>query len=304
MVMRRLLLSEKVRYTGAAPRPGRTPRRAVAALAAASVLFASILLAPAPAIADDDRDYLIGNVAVTGILTLFKGIYDGNVRNLTDGVRTLFYGAVGGWGFYRAKKLAGTGHLTDGIALSYLSASFVENAADGVNPLAYIRYGIGPVDLNIVTPFADKKKPTFRVELNMVDTICFFAFATESGSGMQAKHGMLYFTTDEIEQDEDDDYDVLGAACGRTIIYENDTERSVIRHEFIHAIQFNQIEAVSAMNKYTFESDKLPGAGSTDYSVRYNWLYVADTVIFNTTTSYEDRWYEREAFQLAPDISK
>lgn len=270
----------------------------------ASVLTAAIIvtapLAATPALSDDDEDYLIANVGITAVLTLVKSLFDGEVKSFRDAAKVFALGAVGGYGFFEAKKMAGRGDLTEGITLNYLSASFVENTAEGENPFAYIRYGLGPVDFNIATPWAKKDSPSMKIELNGVDTGCFIALSLESGADLKLRHGMMYFTTDEIEQDEDDDFDVLGVACGRTILYENDTEPEVIRHEFIHAIQFNQVDSVTAKNKYTFEEVRQPGDGNILFSLRLNWLYLTDTLVFNATTPYEDRWYEREAFQLAP----
>ena len=253
------------------------------------------------------------NVVATSLLTMANTwVKRGRAFTVKDAARSLFYGGIGGYGFYKAKEAAGRDNVHTGVALAYLSSSIVENTIYGENPLAYIRYGIGPAEFRFSTPLADNAAAFTTFEFDPVEAT---TVALNAGNVAEwgVKDGILYgVSKDNLESD---DLPVVYAQVGgRHIILDKDhaDQDYTWRHESIHVVQNIQYQSFFAVRSEQIKKSRigsyLPGYESNsssnssglnwvDADVRFGWFHLPVSLV-SDAGDYAQRWDELEAAQM------
>jgi hypothetical protein len=249
------------------------------------------------------------NIVATSLLTMANTwVRKGRSFTLKDAARSLVYGGIGGYGFYKAKATAGRGNVKSGVALAYLSSSIVENVIHDEHPLGYLRYGIGPAEVRFSTPLANKAPAFATFEFDPVEAT-FMAVSASNVSEWGIKDGILYgVSKDNLESD---DLPVVYAQVGgRHIIIDKDHtgQEHTWRHESIHVLQNIQYQSFFAVrseqiqNRFGFGS-RLPGDNYdkglnwVDTDLRFGWFHMPMALVTDQG-DYEKRWDELEAAHL------
>lgn len=270
-----------------------------------AVLVVALLL-PAPAArAASETEIAFANVGITAAITLFRGWLEGTVRDRESALRVLGYGAVGGAGFYAGKRLAGDRQISAGVAVTWLSNSVVENVAVGEHPLAYLRYGVGPLDLRIATGFARTRRGSLLLDFNAYQTVAF-ANTLADGDDLGFRHGIFYTRSNSsLGLIAGTDFDIAGLAYGRHVVFapglgarDNDF---VWRHEAVHVMQSIQMGAVS-YEPYQNLFAKAP----SEQFIRIGGVRIEGISLINDLATqdlaYENHWQEIEAYRIANGI--
>lgn len=267
-----------------------SPLRSVAALLAGALLGGcTVTQGVAP-----EREIAAFNVAVSSVGALGARAVRGKVRSFGDVAEALGAGAVGGLGFYGAKRLVGDGRLASGIALGYAAASVTENAAEGEHPLGAVRYGFGPLDVRARTPFARRPRPALAVEVNAVGALGL-AVLPVLGYRPVVEGGTLVFR----DNDPPAGLGIVptrgGFALGRVVGAEQDLP-AVIPHETIHALQSLQLSAITPA--YRLRDVTGHGPGALDLQLDWSLPLLGLSYL---AVPYRSRWSEVEAYTLVPD---
>lgn len=258
---------------------------------------AALLLLAAPALGQPNffgpsyepthAELAVANAGFTGLLALARAAASGNVESVPDALGVFATGAVGGTGFYAAKRLVGEGDFVGGVALAYASASLVENVASGGHPLGHVRAGFGPAEVRLRTPFAQGSGPRARVEVDPFATAALVALPA-FGQGVFVRGGVL-------------GYQDTGSARAIGRVFTADVaRRDVVAHELIHVLQSVQIHSVSPYGSTSAldPSWALTSAdGAVVWDVRLDGLRAVIGLI-QLPVPYRDRPTEVEAFEL------
>jgi len=264
-----------------------------------------IVFLASPSRAATETEIALANVGITAGFTLLRGWLEGNVRDRKSALRVLGYGAAGGAGFYAGKRLAGDRQIGAGIAVTWLSNSVVENVAVGEHPLGYLRYGIGPVDLRIATPFVRTRRGRVLVDFNAYQTAAIVNTLAD-GDDLGFRYGIFYTRSNSsLGLIAGTDFDIAGLAYGRHVVFAPGLTRraddAVWRHEAVHVAQSIQMGAVS-YEPY----QNLFAKGPSDKFVRIGGVRIEGVSLLNDLathkSAYENHWQEIEAYRLANGI--
>ena len=246
------------------------------------------------------------NVGGTAALVLGRGVLEGGVSDLGDGVEALAWGAASGAAFYGAKVAAGRGRPALGYGIAVVAASVAENAAGSAGPLSHLRLPLGPVDVRLRTPLARAGRPSgvrggaeaLAVELDPLALAATVAVPL-SGGRPRLRRGVPLWEFDDLGGRPG--YVRRGRTMGRTVLLEADAPPAVLAHETIHRIQGMQTAAVTPFGTL---GAIVPGARSTAldgdvaFDVRSEWLYGVQVALWLSLADYLDRWPEAEARAL------
>lgn len=267
------------------------------------------------ALAQDRPALAAINVGVQSGLTLARRAVEGKVRGWRDVWRTLGWGAVSGAGFHGAKAFAGSGNLTAGWMVANVSASVSENTAAGLHPLAQIGYSIGPVRFRVPIPaFQDDADAHVYMDVSAYQVVAL-AGARLLHEGSTFKGGAIVFERGAPYRfDTDDDLGhICGAAagmfpgvwtaapaatCGRVAATWN--------HEFVHAIQSLQFDAVEPALPWLFNDRDEAGRPARKAWLRFEQVKIGlvnipEELVEVLAFPYRRQWREIEAFRLAED---
>lgn len=252
------------------------------------------------------------NVVATSLLTMANTwVKKGRSFTIKDAARSLFYGGIGGYGFYKAKEAAGKDNVQTGVALAYLSSSIVENTIHDENPLAYIRYGVGPAEFRFSTPLAKNAAAFTTFEFDPIEATTV-ALNVSKVDKWGIKDGILYgVSKDNLESD---DLPVVYAQVGgRHIIIDKDhtEQEDTWRHESIHVIQNIQYQSFFSVRSeqikksrigsylpgYESSSNRSSGLNWVDADVRFGWFHLPMALVTDSG-DYSQRWDELEAAQM------
>lgn len=239
------------------------------------------------------------NAVTTGTLSLVHAWLSGNVESRSDAVLAFAGGAVGGLGFYEAKRLIATEHEVSGIALAHLSASLVRNIAHAENPLSLLCAGPGPVDVCFRTGLQRGQNPGLVVEANAL-AVGALVVLPMLGVRPAFRSGHLYYLTDRSLGTRGD-FTRRGAAFGRTIVVHRHAPREIWAHEMIHAVQSMQIGAVTPYRHFSsFMPEASHGRGTQkvlSWDLQVDWLFLGVGAV-TELAPYHRQWTELEAYRL------
>jgi hypothetical protein len=266
-------------------------------LVLASFIWATMFLAPAPQKAASESTIQLYNVAGQAAFTLLRGLIQGKVKSFKDVTKMLLYGSVAGYGFYQAKKMIGNGQVTTGMILANLSASVTENVACGYHPLAFIGYSLGPVRVEVATPFAKSPTATFNISVSPSDLITLY-YAIKQSDHISFRNGMFTFTADNPVYDN-----ALGWTRGIYPTVLADQADYVFNHEAVHVAQHLQLMSISpewSMCCKTGCTDKKPSLFKIN-GVRYNALGLGLDLLTYKVQDYQKNLFEVEAYHFASE---
>lgn len=211
--------------------------------------FCPVFLTPKPADATSDEQILTYNVLITGTLNVLRSTLEGDVDSWEDGVRVFAWGGVGGAGFYEAKQEIAEGDYSEGMVLSNLSYSIVENSAEGHHPLSSLGYSVGPLRFHYNTLYHPSPRGHVSVDYSLTQTLAFgLALSINEGDDISFEHGQFVLRSEEDIGGDDEENVVLGANVGYFNILSpgsHSKDSNVYRHEFIHGVQSMQIASTS-----------------------------------------------------------
>ena len=274
-------------------------------------LSALILALPAaaqsrPGVVDDpalsDRERIaLANVGLTSLFTLARGVVEGEVRSVGDGLEAAAWGAVAGAGFYAAKDQVGRGRGALGVGLAFASASVAENAAAGGGVAGHVRVGFGPVDLRLRTPLATRPGPALGVEIDPLGAVALVAVPITGGRPI-VRGGVLTYDHPALDRTSSGGLHTPGTTIGRVVLTEEDPYDLVVRHETIHLIQAVQASAVTpygTLGRVWRGGRRTTRGGAVQWDLRTDWLYgVVGGLDRLLADGPEDGWGEFEAYEL------
>jgi hypothetical protein len=257
--------------------------------------LALILLLALPLRAADRAEVAAMNVASTALFTwLGCAVHARFTRSTAPHARCLAVGALGGAGYYGAKKLAGDGHITTGWLVSNLVSSVVENTTAGEHPLGRIGYTFGPMRFRIATPFERSRQSLVDVDLSVIET-GYLVRALNDADDVDIRDGMIWYETKNPSTD-DQGRVTHGYTWGIYPGVWSGAATDVWNHEAVHAVQSMQLDSVEPP---ALTLDNAPHRFRVRY-VRLGALNLVDNVGAQILP-YEDRWVEIEAYRLAED---
>lgn len=255
----------------------------------------ALLLIALPLQAADRQKIAALNIAATSLFT-YAGcwVQAKLARTAPKHARCLAAGAVGGAGFYQAKRLAGDGHITTAWLVANLAGSAVENTTAGEHPLSRIGYTFGPLRLRLATPLDRARESVLDVDLNAAET-GYLARAFLDADDVDIRDGMIWYETDDPEV-RDDGRIVHGFTWGVFPGVWSGAGREVANHEAVHAVQAVQLDSVEPP-ALTLDRERRP--------IRVRYLRLGTVNLADNLSSqllpYEERWVEIEAYRLAQD---
>ena len=243
----------------------------------------------------------LANVGLTSLFTLARGVAEGRVRSVRDGLEVAGWGAVAGAGFYAAKDQVGRGRGALGVGLAFASASLAENAAAGGGVAGHVRVGFGPLDLRLRTPLATRPGPALGVEIDPLGAVALVAVPLSGGQPV-VRGGVLMYDHPALDRTGGGNTRTPGTAIGRVVLTEEDPDDLVVRHETIHLIQAVQASAVTpygTLGSVWRGGRHTARGGAVQWDVRTDWLYGTvgglDRLLADGP---EDGWGEFEAYTL------
>lgn len=255
---------------------------------------------PDPLFSERER-IALANVGLTSVFALARGLAEGRVRTVRDGVEVAGWGAVAGAGFYAAKDQVGRGRGALGLGLAFASASLAENAATGGGVAGHVRVGFGPADLRLRTPLATRPGLAVAVEVDPLGAVALVAVPLTGGRPV-VRGGALTYVHPALERQQSGGFYTPGMAVGRVVLTEDDPRDLVVRHETIHLVQAVQASAVTPYGTLgsAWRGGRLTSrGGAVRWDVRTDWLYGAlgglDKLLADGP---EDGWAEFEAYGL------
>jgi hypothetical protein len=263
-------------------------RRTIAAATAAALLNVPLHAA--------DRERIAAiNVAGTTLVTYLGCIVHAKLTHTAPKhARCLAAGAIGGAGYYQAKRMAGDGHVTTAWLVANLTSSVVENTTAGEHPLARLGYSFGPLRLRVATPLDRTRESLLDVDLNAAE-LGYLARAFFDADDVDIRDGMIWYETRQPSVDEQGRA-VHGYTWGLFPGVWSGARKDVWNHEAVHAVQALQLDSVEPP-ALTLDRERRP------VRVRYlrlGALNLADN-LGTQLLPYEDRWEEIEAYRLAND---
>jgi hypothetical protein len=251
---------------------------------------ALLLLLTLPLHAAEREKIAVLNVAATSLFTYLSCVLQKHARP----VACLGAGAVGGLGFYQAKRLAGDGHITTAWLLANLSGSVVENTTAGEHPLSRIGYSFGPLRLRVATPLDRARESLLDIDVSAVET-GYMTRAFLDADDVDIRDGLVWYETDDPDVD-DEGRIIHGFTWGLFPGTWSAARDDVWNHEAVHAVQSLQLDSVEPPLLTLDRERRL-------VRVRYlraGALNFADNVSAQLVP-YEERWVEIEAYRFAED---
>jgi hypothetical protein len=258
-------------------------------------LATAVALLTVSAHAAERRDIAALNVASTTLVTWAGCLVHAKLTHTAPKhARCLAAGAIGGAGYYQAKRIAGECHVTTAWLLANLTSSVVENTTAGEHPLARVGYSFGPLRLRVATPFDEKKESLLDIDVNAAE-VGYLARAFLDADDVDVRDGMIWYETKAASVDEQG-RSVQGYTWGLFPGVWSGARDEVWHHEAVHAVQALQLDAVE------------PPALTLDRERRRVRVRHLRLGLLNLTDNmsaqllpYEDRWVEIEAYRLAGD---
>ncbi len=258
------------------------------------------LEANGPAFSDRER-IALANVGLTSLFTVARGVAEGRVRSVGEGLEAAAWGAAAGAGFYAAKDQVGRGRGALGVGLAFASASLAENAATGGGPLGHVRVGFGPLDLRVRTPLATRPGPALGVGVDPLAAVALVAVPLSGGRPV-VRGGVLVYEHSALDRTGTGGTYASGTTLGRVVLMERDPAPHVPRHEMIHLIQTVQASAVTPrgmLGDVWRGGRRTSPNGAVQWDVRMDWLYASlgalDKLLADGPKS---GWAEAEAYEL------
>lgn len=246
------------------------------------------------------RNNIVANALFT---TLFRSL-NGELKSWSDVGESVFYGGAAGYLFYKGREMIGDGHENAGIFTTYLASSITENTTLNEHPLAYLRMGIGPLDIRAATPWATRHEPAVSIGVNAIDAFGLVtSMVSNKADDYRLRNGVVTATDRGIIEDDFDGYTV-----GRTVFIKEEAQDDLglWRHELIHTTQYVQYSSFGAMGYNPFDFDKLKTQtteqSSVGMHVRIEWFNAIVNQL-DQNRDYQDRWSEIEAARLAQNTS-
>lgn len=261
-----------------------------------SALIVVLILLPAPAYATSESKVRNINILLTSAMAVITTYIYGEIDNFDDLAKVASIGAVGGYGFYESRRMIGRGHIEQGLALSYFSSSVVENTTLGHHPLAHIRYGVGPIEMRVRTPFAAANRKHadawLYIDVDYIETVYALDLLT-GANRVGIKRGLLYGEVDKIDIHG---INAIGEARGRNVVFRKDYihDETLWRHEAVHVSQAIQMSSFLDPHRRYGHSFATPLPG-VRVGLRANYTYGALLLTEQLFVPYEQRWSEREA---------
>ena len=200
--------------------------------------LALLLVLALPLHAADRAKIAILNIGATSLFTYLSCVIQKHARPRA----CLAAGAIGGAGFYQAKRLAGDGHVTGAWLLANLAGSVVENTTAGEHPLSRIGYSFGPLRLRVATPLDRAKESLVDVDLSAIETV-YMTRAFLDADDVDIRDGMVWYETTGPRFDEDGRV-VHGFTWGLFPGVWSEARGDVWNHEAVHAVQSLQLDSV------------------------------------------------------------
>lgn len=256
------------------------------------------------AIAADRQRIRTINISSQAVMTLVSGVIQRKVHTLSDVLRCLGSGAVGGYGSYQAKILVSKGEVQTGWLIANVATSLSENAVAGRNPISQLGYTIGPIRLRIAMPRLDREGDSYvYVDVSEYETIALIR-SFQNNDRVRLRSGMVAFERDTPYPAEDGVGPFSGTAWGVYPAVWVGARREVWHHEVIHAIQSLQGSAVEpSFAIFTYKPNRR--INDRRRFIRFEHLKLG-IVNFGDDymtgrQEYEQRWTEIEAYRIAQD---
>lgn len=243
--------------------------------------------------AASEKTVVLGNVLGSSVMSLARGLIQGQVHSFKDAAKMLAYGAASGYGFYEAKKQVAAGHTFSGVLLANLSASVVDNVTSGEGPLSYLGLTLPLVRIEVATPLARHPRSLLNFSFSPRDIISL-VMSFSKADRVSLKGGVLAFEADKPLADN-----VLGWAYGIFPTVVTGKPEWVFRHEMVHVVQSLQLMAASPepfLKNHRRDEGKmklLHFAG-----VRAQALGLVNDLTLAKLQSYDNYWKEAEAYSL------
>lgn len=258
-------------------------------------IVALLLVLTIPVHAADRQKIAALNVAMTSLVTWAGCLAHAKItRTVPKHARCLAAGAIGGAGFYQAKRLAGDGHITTAWLVANVAGSVVENTTAGDHPLGRIGYSFGPLRFRFATPFDVARESYLDIDLSVAE-VGYMVRAFDDADDVDLRDAMIWYET------EDPDFDERGRAVhgftwGLFPGVWTRAANDVWRHEAVHAVQALQLDSVEPP---ALVLDRQPRLVRVRH-LRAGALNLADN-LSSQLVPYEDRWVEIEAYRFAED---
>jgi hypothetical protein len=241
------------------------------------------------------------NIGAQAIVTVVSGYVQGHCRG-RDLWRCLTAGAVAGYGFYEAKNMVSHNDVTAGWLVANVAASLSENVAAGKHPLAQVGYSLGPVRVRVpICRFDPRADSYVYVDASLAQTVAMW-HAMGDNDSMHLRRGMIMFERDSPYPASDGGtFD--GYTWGMFPGVAPAADRELWHHEIIHAVQSLQAQSVEpSLRILTYT----PPPPARKRFVRFEHLHLGVIEGLNSLAtdqqSYEDRWNEIEAYDIAQDV--
>ncbi len=288
-----------------------------------SALIIVGMLLSSPAYATSESKARNINILMTSALAVITAYVYGEIHNFEDLTKVAAVGAVGGYGFYESRKIIAKGNIEQGLAMSYFSSSIVENTTLGLHPLSHIRYGVGPIELRLTTPFATQSSilhqssashqnaiqaytqdwiqswldsdTWLHIDVDYIETVYALDLLANANS-VGIKRGLLYGKVDKVDIDG---INAIGEARGRSVVFRKDYfhDETLWRHEAIHVSQAIQMSSFLDPHRRRNHSSAT-GIPKVRLGLRANYTYGALLLTEQVFVPYEQRWSEREVNAL------
>lgn len=254
-----------------------------------------------------DRQIRVNNMLGNAIITLIFRATNGEVRTWGDVGESLTYGATAGYLFYKSRVMIGQGDESRGLAAAYLASSMSENVSHGQHPLAYLRYGIGPMEVKWRTPWAGGGHH-LSVNVNAVDAMGLMSLIANGDAGnFKLRNGIM---TGEDFGGMDSQFD--GFALNRTVVMrpESADDQGLWHHEMIHTTQYLQYSSFGSERFDAVDWGKIDRFGirdrisktGIDMDLRVEWFNsVVNTM--DHQKDYQHRTREVEAAWMGQNTS-
>ena len=263
-----------------------------------SLLFAGTVRA------GDQEKILWQNVALQPLLTLASAAVQGKLRTWDDWKRCLRIGAASGAAFYGGKRLAGDGHVIEGLILANVASSLTGNAAAGRHALSRIGVTFGPVRAEVSTP-KEKERPA-RIHLSTsVAELVSLGLMWDRSDRITIRDGLVSFRRNTRYPDLRDENVTFGAyTIGVFPGISPDANATAWGHEVVHVIQSMQIDALEpgACEWGKFDCRTKPRSDKwLELEPLRLGVFPGAVALGLTSLDYDQRWSEIEAYRLADD---
>ncbi len=245
------------------------------------------------------------NIVTTSLLTVANSwIKHGRQFTMRDAGRALLYGSASGYGFYQAKRQAGNGNVQTGIALAYATSSVLNNVINKEHPLAYFRYGIGPIEATFATPWAINQGNKLTID---VDALEMASMVTHAGDvdRWAYRDGIVYGVSEKNTLSSEDVPQVYAQTNGKHVLFNKDymEQVDVWQHEAVHVIQniqfqsFMRFRGSDVVNRLKNQPAFPVTQDAVEMDVSFSWFHLPMSMA-SEGNAYSERWDEIEAAQL------